>query len=284
MKLMKGWVSILAVSCSTFVFANAVLANDESDSSVETEEFVRYQYQDKISYGKLDKGVVLPISGDIFSEHSVVETSISLESVEVLLPTQPEKVFAVGMNFASHLASPGDAPPPMFLKLPSSLILTGEAIQVPPEARNVHFEGELVVVIGKELSQASEEEAEQAIFGVTVGNDITERSWQGTDLQWLRAKASDGFGPIGNTIVRGIDYNNVQLTTRVNGKVVQQENTSFMIHKPRKVISYLSHYFTLKPGDLVFMGTPGRTYALSDKDQVSVTIEGVGTVVNEVRF
>ncbi|MEZ9074000.1 fumarylacetoacetate hydrolase family protein [Vibrio splendidus] len=284
MKLMKGWVSILAVSCSTFVFANAVLANDESDSSVETEEFVRYQYQDKISYGKLDKGVVLPISGDIFSEHSVVETSISLESVEVLLPTQPEKVFAVGMNFASHLASPGDAPPPMFLKLPSSLILTGEAIQVPPEARNVHFEGELVVVIGKELSQASEEEAEQAIFGVTVGNDITERSWQGTDLQWLRAKASDGFGPIGNTIVRGIDYNNVQLTTRVNGKVVQQENTSFMIHKPRKVISYLSHYFTLKPGDLVFMGTPGGTYALSDKDQVSVTIEGVGTVVNEVRF
>ncbi|MFA0310646.1 fumarylacetoacetate hydrolase [Vibrio splendidus] len=284
MKLMKGWVSILAVSCSTFVFANAVLANDESDSSVETEEFVRYQYQDKISYGKLDKGVVLPISGDIFSEHSVVETSISLESVEVLLPTQPEKVFAVGMNFASHLASPGDAPPPMFLKLPSSLILTDEAIQVPPEARNVHFEGELVVVIGKELSQASEEEAEQAIFGVTVGNDITERSWQGTDLQWLRAKASDGFGPIGNTIVRGIDYNNVQLTTRVNGKVVQQENTSFMIHKPRKVISYLSHYFTLKPGDLVFMGTPGRTYALSDKDQVSVTIEGVGTVVNEVRF
>ncbi|MEZ8345630.1 fumarylacetoacetate hydrolase family protein [Vibrio splendidus] len=284
MKLMKGLVSILAVSCSTFVFANAVLANDEPDSSVETEEFVRYQYQDKISYGKLDKGAVLPISGDIFSEHSVVETSIPLESVEVLLPTQPEKVFAVGMNFASHLASPADAPPPMFLKLPSSLTLTGELIQVPPGAKNVHFEGELVIVIGKQISRASEEEAEQAIFGVTVGNDITERSWQGTDLQWLRAKASDGFGPIGNTIVRGIDYNNVQLTTRVNGKVVQQENTSFMIHKPTKVISYLSHYFTLKPGDLVFMGTPGRTYALSDKDQVSVTIEGVGTVVNEVRF
>ncbi|MEZ9884787.1 fumarylacetoacetate hydrolase family protein [Vibrio splendidus] len=284
MKLMKGLISILAVFCSTFVFASAVLANEESDSSVETVEFVRYQYQDKISYGKLDKGAVLPISGDIFGEYSVAKASIPLDSVEVLLPTQPEKVFAVGMNFASHLASPADAPPPMFLKLPSSLILTGEVIQVPPKARNVHFEGELVVVIGKELSQASEEEAEQAIFGVTVGNDITERSWQGTDLQWLRAKASDGFGPVGNTIVRGIDYNNVQLTTRVNGKVVQQENTSFMIHKPTKVISYLSHYFTLKPGDLVFMGTPGRTYALSDKDQVSVTIEGVGTVVNEVRF
>ncbi|WP_420895506.1 fumarylacetoacetate hydrolase family protein [Vibrio coralliirubri] len=264
--------------------SGVALAAENNNVEVSSEHFVRYQYQDKVSYGKLDNDAVLPISGDIFGEYSVAKNSIPLESVEVLLPTKPEKVFAVGMNFASHLASPADAPPPMFLKLPSSLILTGEVIQVPPKATNVHFEGELVVVIGKELSQASEEEAEQAIFGVTVGNDITERSWQGADLQWLRAKASDGFGPVGNTIVRGIDYNNVELTTRVNGKVVQQENTSFMIHKPRKVVSYLSHYFTLKPGDLIFMGTPGRTYALSDKDQVNVTIEGVGTVVNEVRF
>lgn len=274
---MKWLLAIVTMS-------GVALAAENNNVEVSSEHFVRYQYQDKVSYGKLDNDAVLPVIGDIFGEYSVAKNSISLESVEVLLPTKPEKVFAVGMNFASHLASPADAPPPMFLKLPSSLILTGEVIQVPPKARNVHFEGELVVVIGKELSQASEEEAEQAIFGVTVGNDITERRWQGTDLQWLRAKASDGFGPIGNTIVRGIDYNNVQLTTRVNGKVVQQENTSFMIHKPTKVISYLSHYFTLKPGDLVFMGTPGRTYALSDKDQVSVTIEGIGTVVNEVRF
>ncbi|WP_241430361.1 MULTISPECIES: fumarylacetoacetate hydrolase family protein [unclassified Vibrio] len=270
-------MAILMISSAAYVNAETAI----KDSS---EKFVRYQYQDKISYGKLDKDSVLPISGDIFGDYSVAKTSIPLESVEVLLPTKPEKVFAVGMNFASHLASPAGAPPPMFLKLPSSLTLTGEVIQVPPKANNVHFEGELVVVIGKELSRASEQEAEQAIFGVTVGNDITERSWQGTDLQWLRAKASDGFGPVGNTIVRGVDYNKVQLTTRVNGEVVQQENTSFMIHKPRKVVSYLSHYFTLKPGDLIFMGTPGRTFALSDKDQVSVTIEGVGTVVNEVRF
>ncbi|CAH7102982.1 Fumarylacetoacetate hydrolase [Vibrio chagasii] len=274
---MKGLMAVLMISSAAYVNAETVVKNS-------IKEFVRYQYQDKISYGKLDKGDVLPISGDIFGEYAVAKTSIPLESVEVLLPIKPEKVFAVGMNFASHLASPANAPPPMFLKLPSSLILTGEVIQMPPKAKNVHFEGELVVVIGKELSRANEEEAEQAIFGVTVGNDITERSWQGTDLQWLRAKASDGFGPIGNTIVRGIDYNKVQLTTRVNGEVVQQESTSFMIHKPRKVVSYLSHYFTLKPGDLIFIGTPGRTFALSDRDKVSVTIEGVGTVVNEVRF
>ncbi|UPR34565.1 fumarylacetoacetate hydrolase family protein [Vibrio cyclitrophicus] len=278
MKLLEGLALILTASCSTYALAN------DTQNYANTDQFVRYLYQDKISYGKLTKGAIFPINGDIFSEYSVDNTSIPLESVELLLPTEPEKVFAVGMNYMSHAASHPDLPPPMFLKLPSSLILSGEKIHAPFDAQNVHFEGELVVVIGKEISKASQEQAEDAIFGVTVGNDITERSWQNSDLQWLRAKASDGFGPIGHTIVKGIDYSNVQLTTRVNGNVVQKENTSFMIHSPRKVISYLSHYFTLKPGDLVFMGTPGKTHALSDKDQVSVTIEGVGTVVNEIRF
>ncbi|MFA0697972.1 fumarylacetoacetate hydrolase family protein, partial [Vibrio sp. 10N.222.49.C9] len=96
----------------------------------------------------------------------------------------------------------------------------------------VHFEGELVLVIGKETRYVTESEASDAIFGVTVGNDITERGWQGRDLQWLRSKAADGFGPIGATITRGMDYNNVILTTRLNGKVVQQESTKNMIHSP----------------------------------------------------
>ncbi len=151
---MKWLLAIVAMS-------GVALAAENKNVEVSSEHFVRYQYQDKISYGKLDNDAVLPVSGDLFGEYSVAKNSIPLESVEVLLPTKPEKVFAVGMNFASHLASPADAPPPMFLKLPSSLILTGEVIQVPPKARNVHFEGELVVVIGRELSQASEEEAEQ---------------------------------------------------------------------------------------------------------------------------
>ncbi|MEZ9323641.1 fumarylacetoacetate hydrolase family protein [Vibrio cyclitrophicus] len=278
MKLMEGLALILTASCSTYTLAN------DSQNHANKDQFVRYHYQDKISYGKLTKGTIFPINGDIFSEYSVEKTSIPLESVDLLLPTEPEKVFAVGMNYVSHAASHPDLPPPLFLKLPSSLILSGETIHAPFDAQNVHFEGELVVVIGKEISKASQEEAEDAIFGVTVGNDITERSWQNSDLQWLRAKASDGFGPIGHTIVKGVDYNDVELTTRVNGDIVQQENTSFMIHSPRKVVSYLSHYFTLKPGDLVFMGTPGRTHALVDKDQVSVTIKGVGTVTNEIRF
>lgn len=248
------------------------------------EQYVRFEQQGEIQYGKLSNNQIYPISGDPFAEHKTSDKAISLDSVTLLLPTEPEKVFAVGMNFASHLASSSSAPPPLFLKLPTSLILSGESIQAPKDAMNVHFEGEMVLVIGKTAKEVSLDDASDYIWGVTVGNDLTERSWQGRDLQWMRAKASDGFGPIAPTMTKGINYKDVVLTTRLNGKVVQQESTKNMIHSPEKVVSYLSHYFTLKPGDLIFMGTPGRTKALKDKDVVSVSIEGVGEVKNEIRF
>lgn len=98
----------------------------------------------------------------------------------------------------------------------------------------------------------------------------------------MRSKASDGFGPIGSIIAKGVDYNNVLLTTKLNDKIVQQENTKNMIHKPSKVVSYLSRYFTLMPGDIIYMGTPGRTQALSNGDVVSVSIEKIGTVENSI--
>ena len=146
----------------------------------------------------------------------------------------------------------------------------------------MHFEGELVLVIGKEAKDISQAEAPSFIFGVTAGNDLTERSWQSHDLQWMRAKASDGFGPVGPVLVSGLDYDDLLLTTRLNGEIVQQESTLNMIHKPAKVVSYLSRYFTLLPGDMIFMGTPGRTSALEHGDVVSVTVDGVGTLTNRI--
>lgn len=250
----------------------------------EIEKFVRYHYEEQVQYGKLVGDTIQPLVGDLFDNFTVSSNRVLLSSVELLVPTQPEKVFAVGMNFASHMSSPSNQPPPLFLKLPSSLILSGKDIHVPKDAKNVHFEGELVVVIGKEAKNITERQAKGVVFGVLAGNDLTERSWQGRDLQWMRSKASDGFGPVSSAITRGIDYENILLTTRLNGDIVQQENTRFMIHGIDKVISYLSQYFTLKPGDLIFMGTPGKTKALADKDVISVTIEGVGEVKNQVRF
>ncbi|WP_117232719.1 fumarylacetoacetate hydrolase family protein [Vibrio maerlii] len=245
-----------------------------------TEQFVRYEMDGNTRYGKLVDNKIYPLDGDLFSNFKVTANSIDIDRVKLLIPVQPEKVFAVGMNFASHMSSPSNQPPPLFLKLPSSLLVSGEDIVPPADAKNVHFEGELVIVIGKEARDIPLGKSKEFIFGVTVGNDLTERSWQGRDLQWLRAKASDGFSPIAASITRGVNYERALLTTRVNGKVVQQENTQFMIHSVDKVVSYLSHYFTLKPGDLIFMGTPGRTFALKNNDVVSVSIEGVGTVEN----
>lgn len=270
---MKKSLSILTLLISAVVHLNV---------SATPQYFARFQHQDKISYGEISGDSIQPLVSDPFTQITADGEPIPLSQVKLLLPTQPEKVFAVGMNFASHISSPSNQPPPLFLKLPSSLITTDKAIELPDDARNVHFEGELVLVIGKTVKNITESEATSAIFGVTVGNDLTERSWQGADLQWMRSKAADGFGPIGSMIATDIDYNNVLLTTKLNGKVVQQENTRFMIHKPTKVVSYLSKYFTLKPGDLIYMGTPGRTQALANGDQVSVNIEGVGTVTNRI--
>ncbi|GLS92396.1 hypothetical protein GCM10007916_34670 [Psychromonas marina] len=246
-------------------------------------QLVRFEYEQRISYGEIVGQGVQPLSGELFGQLVPKGSVIALKDIKLLLPTEPQKVFAVGMNFASHISSPSDAPPPLFLKLPSSLIASGEIIQLPTDANNVHFEGELVLIIGKQGKNITESEADSYIFGVTVGNDLTERNWQSSDLQWMRSKASDDFGPVGSFITSGIDYNNVLLTTRLNGKVVQQENTKFMIHKPAKVISYLSQYFTLMPGDLIFMGTPGRTKALKNGDHVSVSIDNVGSVENIVK-
>lgn len=276
MKLIK-WTSLLWLSTSTL--SAVALANDTV-----MKQFVRFQYQSNTHYGQLIKEQIYPIKGDIFSNYTVSEHPVERSQTQLLLPTQPEKVFAVGMNFASHLSSPSDRPPPLFLKLPSSLILSGATIEVPKGARNVHFEGEMVIVIGKMARNISPQQVADVVFGVTVGNDLTERTWQGQDLQWMRAKAADGFAPIAATITQGVDYHNLMLTTRLNGKIVQQENTENMIHSVDKVVSYLSQYFTLKPGDLIYMGTPGRTQALKQGDSVSVSIEGVGRVENRLDF
>lgn len=247
------------------------------------QHIVRYEYKENINYGLLKDQTIQPLKGNIYNKIVLNGVVISLKEVNLLLPVKAQKVFAVGMNFASHLSSPSNAAPPLFLKLPSSLIKSGDTINLPSDSTNVHFEGELVLVIGKKAKNITEDKAKTVIFGVTTGNDLTERNWQSSDLQWMRSKASDGFGPIAPTIAIGVDYNNVLLTTKLNGKIVQQENTKYMIHKPEKVVSYLSRYFTLMPGDLIFMGTPGRTQALYDGDIVSVHIQNVGYVENKIR-
>lgn len=244
--------------------------------------YVHYETAEGARHGLLKQGEIHELAGGLFPMTEPTGKRIDRASVRLLPPTDARKVFAVGMNFASHIASAPSRPPPLFLKLPSSLTADGTTITLPEDAENVHFEGELVLVIGRQAKNVSEIRAGEYIFGLTIGNDLTERNWQGQDLQWMRAKASDGFGPVGPAVVTGLDPNNLLLTTRLNGEIVQQENTKNMIHKPARVVSYLSRYFTLEPGDLIFMGTPGRTRALNDGDVITVTIDGIGQLRNRI--
>ena len=125
-------------------------------------------------------------------------------------------------------------------------------------------------------------DAGEYIFGVTAGNDVSERDWQANDLQWLRAKASDTFGPVGPTIVRGVNYDDLLVQTRVNGEVRQSESTADLIFDISTIVSYVSRYVRLLPGDLIFTGTPGSTQAMSPGDVVEIEVEHVGVLRNRV--
>jgi 2-keto-4-pentenoate hydratase/2-oxohepta-3-ene-1,7-dioic acid hydratase in catechol pathway len=146
---------------------------------------------------------VQELSGDLFSSPRRTGTTATLSDVKLLAPVEPSKVIAVGSTI-SHLGErPTATYPGLFAKLPTSIIATGEEIVIPPDANNVHYEGELVVVIGRKASRVSKADAKSYIFGVTAGNDVSERDWQRADLQWLRAKGSDTFLPVGPAIVTG---------------------------------------------------------------------------------
>jgi 2-keto-4-pentenoate hydratase/2-oxohepta-3-ene-1,7-dioic acid hydratase in catechol pathway len=117
---------------------------------------------------------------------------------------------------------------------------------------------------------------------VTAGNDVSERAWQKQDLQWFRAKASDGFGPLGPWIVTGINYQDALLETRVNGKTLQSQRTKDLIFDVPNIVSYVSQYVTLMPGDVIYTGTPGTTSAMKPGDVVEVEIEGIGILRNKI--
>jgi len=247
------------------------------------ELFVRFEMGSRVSYGLLLGDVVRPIQGDLFGNHDLLPERIPLASVHLLAPVQPSKVIAVGLNYQSHLGEREPASyPGLFAKYPTSLVGPGEPIVRPDDSENLHYEGEMVVVIGKKAKNVPVEEAAEYIFGVTAGNDISERDWQGEDLQWFRAKASDTFGPVGPVIARGLDHNDLLLQTRVNGETRQSERTQDLLFDVETIVSYVSRYVTLEPGDIIFTGTPGSTQALQPGDVVEVELEGVGILQNPV--
>jgi 2-keto-4-pentenoate hydratase/2-oxohepta-3-ene-1,7-dioic acid hydratase in catechol pathway len=246
-------------------------------------QYARYIHAGHLAYGILEGDVLRELSGNFLTGGKPTGKTHKLAEVHLLAPVEPGKVIAVGLNYKSHLGQQSVASyPGLFAKLPSCIIGPEDSIVFPPEAEDVHYEGEMVVVIGKKARNVSPEKAGEYIFGITAGNDVSERKWQKNDLQWFRAKASDTFGPLGPVVVQGLNYHNLQLTTRLNGEVRQSQRTADLIFNVEQIVSYVSRFVTLMPGDLIFTGTPGTTKAMKPGDIVEVEIEGIGTLRNKV--
>ena len=249
-------------------------------------KYIRYRSGSAIGAGILDGETVREIRGNLFGAYAETGATLKLADVSLLAPCVPGKIMAVGLNYKSHLGNrPQPAQPEIFYKAVTSLQDPGGSIVTPRDATDLHYGGELVVVVGRQVKNASVEEARAAIFGVTCGNDVSERNWQhgpGKDLQWWRAKGCDTFAPLGPAIVTGLDYSNLLLQTRLNGEVVQRQYTSDLIFDCPTIVSWISGWVTLMPGDLVYTGTPGSTRKMSPGDVLEVEIESIGVLSNPV--
>lgn len=275
--------NVISMGIALIIATPSILAPEVAWGQEDQQLFVRFDAGGEVSFGLLEDEAVFPVRGNIFEEYEILPGSIPLSDVRLLVPVVPSKVIAVGLNYQSHLGSREPAEyPGLFAKYPTSLVGPEDPIVRPPDSRNLHYEGEMVVVIGKEAKNVAEAEAMEYVFGVTAGNDVSERDWQGADLQWFRAKASDSFGPVGPAIATGLDPDDLLLQTRVNGEVRQSERTEDLLFDVRTIVSYVSRYVTLLPGDLIFTGTPGSTQALEPGDVVEVELEGVGILRNAV--
>jgi len=209
-----------------------------------------------------------------------------LADVRLLAPVLPSKVVAIGRNYADHAAELGNEVPDdpiIFLKPSTAVVGPRDPIVYPTQlSERVDFEGELAVVIGRLCREVPPERVAEVIFGYTCANDVTARDLQAKDGQWARAKGFDTFCPLGPWIETDIDPADLELTTIVNGEIRQNSRTSLLLHNVTALVTYVTAVMTLLPGDVLLTGTPAGVGPLKDGDEVSVTIESIGTLTNGV--
>jgi len=209
-----------------------------------------------------------------------------LGDVRLLAPVLPSKVIAIGQNYAEHVREMGREPPPepvIFLKPSTAVVGPRDPIAYPVRlSERVDFEGELAVVIGRLCRDVAAARVPDVIFGYTCANDVTARDLEAKDGQWARAKGFDTFCPLGPWIETDLDPADLELTTIVNGEIRQNSRTSLLLHDVTALVTYVSAVMTLLPGDVLLTGTPAGVGPLKDGDEVSVTIEGIGTLSNGV--
>ena len=260
----------------------------------------RFAKGDGVSYGVVEGEAGQPqtiaeLYGHPFGVHPAgvrfTGDRYPLAEVRLLAPVLPSKVVAVGKNYAEHVkemrelfASPQVPPEPiLFLKPSTSVTGPGDRIAYPVKLTDrVDYEGELAVIIGRLCRDVPRERAADVIFGYTCANDVTARDLQAKDGQWTRAKGFDTFCPLGPWMETGADPADLGITTAVNGNVKQHARTSELLWDVPALVEYVSSVMTLLPGDVLLTGTPEGVGPLTDGDEVSVTVESIGTLTNRV--
>jgi 2-keto-4-pentenoate hydratase/2-oxohepta-3-ene-1,7-dioic acid hydratase in catechol pathway len=246
---------------------------------------VRYRSFDGVHWGELEGGMIHQLTGMLgaISGHTV-----PLSDVSLLPPCDPNVIVCVGRNYADHIREMGNdkgglpVEPGLFLKGLNTLSGAGDDVPYPSWTSDLQYEGELAVVIARPMRDVSPDDALDYVLGYTCALDVTARDKQKTDLQWVRGKSADGFCPIGPWLETDLDPTNLRLTLQVNGETKQSGTTADMIFPVAEVLSYISRFMTLGPGDVVLTGTPEGVGPLRVGDTVEVTVEGIGTLTNQV--
>jgi 2-keto-4-pentenoate hydratase/2-oxohepta-3-ene-1,7-dioic acid hydratase in catechol pathway len=261
----------------------------------------RFSHQDEVRYGLVVSAagaangsaelVMAELAGHPFGatpdDIALTGTRYALSEVRLLAPILPSKVVCIGKNYADHVEEMGGDQPPeepvIFLKPSTAVCGPGDPIRRPVAiSERTDYEGELAVVIGRVCSDVPVSRVPEVIFGYTCANDVTARDLQAKDGQWTRAKGFDTFCPLGPWIETDLDPADLALTTRLNDEVKQQSRTSMLLHNVAAIVAFVSQVMTLLPGDVVLTGTPAGIGPMDKGDEVTVTIEGIGTLSNPV--
>ena len=253
--------------------------------------WLKFTANGQTSWGVLESDRVTAVSGDPFGEWQRTPRSHSLADVKIELPVMPRTFYCVGLNYLKHLKEAadkrGEVPnvpdrPEIGYRAQNALIAHDEDVVIPATAtEKIHYEGELVVVIGKKAKHLSEADAMSCVFGYTIGNDVSERSWQKADRGLWRAKNADTFKPMGPWIETEVDLDKMETINKVNGRETGRFHTNDMIFGIKPFIVELTKYFTLWPGDVIWMGTDGASPDLKAGDVVEIEITGIGTLRNK---
>ncbi len=257
-------------------------------------KWCRFQSGGNAAYGIIEGDNVIEVEGTPFGDHSRTSKSHPLSSAKLLVPVIPPTFYAAGINYPEHVTwaanMRGEEPnlpqkADVGYRAINALVAQDEPIVVPKDAtEQVQYEGELVVVIGKECKNVSQDEALDYVLGYTIGNDVSERTWQRGDRTLWRAKNTDTFKPMGPWIVTGLEPDDLHVRIVLSGRVVGEYDIKSAIFGVREYISDMSKYMTLVPGDVLWMGTDGATENMVDGDVVEIEISEIGTLRNPVAW